>query len=172
MTRQLKPDSNLYPLDPFGLLVHSPPPNSSSTPVLTAALFLKCYQLILRLRRVVSWISSDLFISVSICIFIQLFVPLVVFFFPLIHTWTSYESSKCQLISECLCCLTVMLSSGPLVTLWGCGVSHSCCWDRLQENSQYSNYILRLSSPPSQQPAPPESSATKLNMHYNNATGV
>lgn len=90
---------------------------------------------------------------------------------PLIHTWTMYESSKCQLIIECLDCLTIMLSFGPLVSPWGYGVSHSCCWDRLQENSRYSNYILCLSSP---QPAasPPEPSPAKLNMHYSNATEV
>lgn len=41
---------------------------------------------------------------------------------------------------------TMVVPFRPLVSPRGYGVSHSRCWDRLLENSRYSNYILCLSS--------------------------
>lgn len=41
---------------------------------------------------------------------------------------------------------TMVVPFRPLVSPRGYGVSHSRCWDRLPENSRYSNYILCLSS--------------------------
>lgn len=140
MTRLIEARQKTFILDPLGLSVPPPPPNGTSTAVelqrLTLAL-LKMSSIHLEMNWGSCFLNIPQYVSLMICL-----SPSLVSF------------------PGCQDCLTVLLSSGPRVTLWGCngsGVSHPFCWDRLQENSQYSNYILGLSIPPtsSQLPPPP-----------------
>lgn len=99
------------------------------------------------------------------------YIALFCFVFLFSYKQTFHERSKCQLIVECLDCLTIMLFFGPLVSRWGCGVSH------LAAGTDYRRIHSTLITssachPPQPAVSPPEASPAKIKMHYSHTIEV